>query len=125
MLLTAAALLSRASLIVAVLPFRSAIRFGSVPVGRTKLADVEDVIWAIEAVARRLPWRIVCIQKGLVAQRMLRAAGMNAILHYGMKTQEDDSLEAHVWVTIGKEAVIGGDEADAFVAVATYPRAEA
>jgi len=124
MLLTAAALLSRASLVVAVLPFRSAIRFGSVPVGRTKLSEVEDVIWAVEAARRRLPWRIVCIQKGLVAQRMLRAAGMNAILHYGMKT-EDGSLEAHVWVTIGKEAVIGGDEAHAFVPVATYPRAEA
>jgi hypothetical protein len=93
-----------------------------VPVGRAKLADAEDVIWAVEAAARRLPWRIVCIQKGLAAQRMLRAAGMDAILHYGMRClQQDDTLEAHVWVTVGQEAVIGGDEAEGFVTVATYP----
>lgn len=122
MLVTATVLLSRASLTLALVPFRSAIRFGCVPVGRAKLADAEDVIWAVEAAARRLPWRIVCIQKGLAAQRMLRAAGMDAILHYGMRSlQESDSLEAHVWVTVGEEAVIGGEEADGFVAVTTYP----
>jgi hypothetical protein len=83
----------------------------------------KDVIWAVEAAANMLPWRIVCIQKGLVAQRMLRAAGMNAILHYGVRTLwQDDSLEAHVWVTVGERLLIGGEEAHRFPAVASFPR---
>lgn len=123
LLVAATVLLSRASLIVVVMPFRSAMRFGCAPVGRRRTVKTKDVIWAVEAAANMLPWRIVCIQKGLVAQRMLRAAGMNAILHYGVRTLwQDDSLEAHVWVTVGECLLIGGEEAHRFPAVASFPR---
>jgi Transglutaminase-like superfamily len=105
-----------------VLPFRVAIRFGCVPVGPEQRQAPEDIVSAIETAARVVPWRAVCIHKGLAAQRMLRAAGANAILHYGARHREDDGkLEAHVWVTIGEHAVIGGEEAPAFALVATYP----
>ena len=122
LLVQATVLLSRATLIVVLMPFRSAMRFGCAPVGRRQTVKTEDVIWAVETAANILPWRIVCIEKGLVAQRMLRAAGMDAILHYGVRTLwQDDSLEAHVWVTVGERLLIGGEEAHGFAAVATYP----
>lgn len=122
MLLSALACLGGASVAVAVLPFRLAIRFGCVPVDPEQRQAPEDIVSAIETAARLVPWRTVCIHKGLAAQRMLRAAGANAILHYGARHREDDrKLEAHVWVTIDGRAVIGGEEASEFAAVATYP----
>jgi hypothetical protein len=122
LLVEAAALLVSASAVVAVLPFRFSIRFGCVPVRREARGALEDIVWAVETAARRLPWKVVCIEKGLVAQRMLRGAGIDAVLHYGARqTPSDGRLEAHVWVTVDGCAVIGGEEAAGFAAVATYP----
>jgi hypothetical protein len=121
-LLRAAALLGVASAAVALTPFRYAMRFGSVPLGRRQAIPAEEIVWAVEAAARRLPWRTVCIEKGLVVQRMLRLAGVRAILHYGARHHPESSkLEAHVWVTIDGRAVIGGEVAPDFAPVATYP----
>ena len=104
------------------MPFRYAIRFGSVPLGRRNAISAKEIASAVEASARRLPWRSVCIEKGLVVQRMLRLAGMNAILHYGVRHHPKSSkLEAHVWVTVDGRTVIGGAEASDFAPVATYP----
>ena len=71
---------------VAFLPFRRAIRLGSVSPAPGRSGSVSDCVWAIEAAARRTPLRAVCIQKGLALQRMLRRRGADARLHYGRGT---------------------------------------
>lgn len=122
LLLRAAIGLSAASAAVAVLPFRRAILFGSVPLAGGDRTSIEDCVWAVETAARRLPWRAMCIEKGLTAQRMLRRGGVDAILHYGARHHpQTKRLEAHVWVTVGDKPVIGGEEAGDFGRVATYP----
>jgi hypothetical protein len=116
--------LAFASATLRVVRFRRAIRFGSVSLGRNDRATyvVRDCVWAVEAAARRLPWRCVCIQQGLAVQRMLRTRGFDARLHYGARHSDAcGKLEAHVWVTVGGEAVTGGAEASGFAEVAAYP----
>lgn len=116
--------LALASAAVALLPFRRAIVRGSTPLGEAgdRAGTVETLVWAVEAAARRLPWRTVCIEQGIAAQRMLRRRGIDARLHYGARTQNTPSrLEAHVWVTVDKIAVIGAAEALGFAEIATYP----
>jgi hypothetical protein len=64
----------------------------------------------------------MCIEKGLVVQRMLRFGGTDAILHYGARhCDRTRELEAHVWVTVDRRAVIGGAESADFAAIASYP----
>jgi hypothetical protein len=64
----------------------------------------------------------MCIEKGLVVQRMLRSGGADAILHYGARHHRDTrNLEAHVWVTVDGCAVIGGAESGEFAPIASYP----
>jgi hypothetical protein len=112
--------LSVASAMVALLPFRRAVRFGCVPLGK-KGPDADECIWAIEAAARRLPWRAMCIEQGLAAQRMLRRGGLDAVLHYGIRQPPPSGkLEAHVWVSVGGKAVIGGEAASGYAEVATF-----
>ena len=118
----AASTLTIASAAVALLPFRHAIQFGSIALRPPRDASPEDVVWAVEAAARRMPWRTVCLQKGLAVQHMLRTAGLDALLHYGARHEPTGrDLEAHVWVTVGGRAVIGGEGAGGFAAVATFP----
>jgi hypothetical protein len=122
LLIRVAVALSRASAAVAWLPFRRAIAFGSVELSSVHRDRPEECQWAIEAVARRLPWRTMCIEKGLALQRLLRRSGTDARLHYGARHDPvSGKLEAHVWVTVDGRAVIGGEEAAGFAEVASYP----
>ena len=97
------------------------VRFGAAPLGITP-TDVDACIGAIQAAASRLPWRAVCIEQGLAAQRMLRQGGIEARLHYGIRNAGASAkLEAHVWVSVDGRTIIGGREAPDFAEVAVYP----
>jgi len=106
-------------------PFKRAIQLGSrqlsvpAPVGPGEV--ITDVRWAVETVARSVPWRAMCIQQGLALQWMLRRRGVDARLHYGIARDEVGGLAAHVWVAAGDAVVIGGADAPRFRRVATFP----
>ena len=122
-----AATLAVASFAICVLPFRSVVgAIASRQVRGRVAADarafqIKRVRWAVEACARRLPWRIVCFQKGLAVQRLLARRGIPTALHYGVAQDWERGLIAHVWVTHGGEAIIGGEEAPRHTCLATYP----
>lgn len=80
-----------------------------------------DIAWAIGAVARRLPLRLLCYERGIAAFQMLSARGLSATFHYGVGRNEAD-LSAHVWVTSGTLPVIGCGEADGYREVLTLTR---
>jgi hypothetical protein len=124
LLVEAWATLAMVSAARAVLPFKRAIRLGSISVRRDRRrpCSPEEIAWAVGAAARRLPWRIVCIQKGIAAQRMFRRHGFDATLHYGIApTGDRPKLHAHVWVTVAGAALVGGREAREFAPIAAYP----
>jgi len=120
--------LAVASAAVRFLPFRRAVGIGSRrlsgPVPSDHSEILRDARWSIEAAATAVPWRAVCLQKGLALQWMLRRRGIDALLHYGIAKEIPGQLEAHVWVTVDQRFVIGGEIADRFRSVATFPRAE-
>lgn len=121
-LLTAASMtLAMARLSLAIGPFRRAIHFGSVPLGGRSYAKADEIIWAITAIAKRVPFRAKCIEQGLAAQRLLRQSGIDARLHYGARQDGEGKLTAHVWVTIDRKIVLGGREAPGFTEIAAYP----
>jgi SAM-dependent methyltransferase len=115
--------LAGASAAIAFLPFRRSIAFGSVRLRRPRpAANVEQCVWAVEAAARRVPWRAKCIEQGLAVQRLLRQSGTDALLHYGARRESaSGEVKAHVWVTVAGEAVIGGEEAVGYREIATFP----
>src|SRR5689334_2389496 len=120
LLMEAAATLALASAALALLPFKLAIRTGIVPLRGDLRGDAQEVVAAVEAAAGRLPWRNMCIHKGIAAQRMLRRRGLDARLHYGIG-KDDGRLAAHVWVSLDGVPVIGGEEARAFAPVGAFP----
>lgn len=126
LLLRAACVLSGASAAVALLPFKRAIAFGCVEAIPGARLSVSDCVWAVETAAKRLPWRAMCIEQGLAVQRMLRRAGVAAVLHYGARHEPASAkLEAHVWVSVCDETIVGGCEAADFAEIAAYPKAKA
>jgi hypothetical protein len=115
--------LGLASFAVAVLPFRRAIALGSVPLFQTRQADsISELRWAVEATAARLPWRTMCIEQGIALQRLLRRRGIDGRLRYGARPVDDlTGVQAHVWITVGDEIVLGEEQAAGFAEVAVFP----
>ena len=115
--------LAFASAAIRLLPMRRIVGLASRPLGRRRAEPAQALTrarWAVEALARRVPWRAVCFQQGLALQRMLRRRGVPAVLHYGI-AQEADKLTAHVWVTVDDSIVIGAPAARTHHGVATFP----
>lgn len=118
--------LAAAWLVIAFLPFR---RLGGLlgrpgETLRPPAADerlVRQIRWAVEAAAKRVPWRAVCFQKGVALHWMLRRRGVATRLHYGVGKSPEDRLAAHVWVSLDGTILIGGDVAPDFTCLATYP----
>lgn len=121
----AAAALAAASLMIAIMPFRRIARFASLSDTVTRRTPELDrtrrAAQAVDAWARRLPWKTVCFQKGLALHWMLRRNGIGSRLHYGVDRHAEHGLRAHVWVSVGSEIVMGGDVAHEFVCLATFP----
>ena len=125
LLAEALATLARVSAAIAILPFAHVATLASArPVRARDDVDgreIDRVVRAVQAWARRAPWRTVCFQKGLAVHLMLRRRGVASRLHYGVSQGLEKGLGAHVWVSVGDRVVIGGEEAGRFACLATYP----
>jgi len=68
----------------------------------------------VERVANRVPWESKCLVQGMVAQRLLRNAGIQSTLYLGVGRDKDDNnkMTAHAWVRCGPYFVCGGNGED-------------
>lgn len=116
-----------ASAAIACLPFRRLAALLSTGTGTSRTSEhaqptIDRAIWAIEAAARRLPFKTVCFQKGLALYWMMRRRGIETRLHYGVAQKPDKGLCAHVWVSHAGATIMGGEVAAGFACLATYPQ---
>lgn len=122
-ILEAGAALVAASLATRLLPFRRYIGLGARPLKRRRgLSGVEEAR-ILAAIANRVPFRAVCLQRGLALQWMLRRRGVDAVLHYGVQMKpEGEEIAAHVWVSVDGEVLLGAPQHLLYTEVAHYPR---
>lgn len=81
----------------------------------------QDIRYAVTAWARRVPWRALCFQQGLAAQRMLRRRKRLASLYYGARRESSGDLAAHVWVKSGHVEVMGCIDIESYGLLAVFP----
>lgn len=109
---------------VAFLPFARTARLASGRARGTVPRDpgtIRQIRWAIDAVARRAPFRAKCFERGLAAQWMLRRRGIAATLFYGIARDLGEGMAAHVWVRAGDFDVVGCENAGDYTLVARFP----
>jgi len=73
---------------------------------RTPLAK-ERIIWAVEAVARHIPFVNNCLAKAMVINLFFRRANYQATLHIGVTRSDARPLDAHAWVESDGRIVTG------------------
>lgn len=88
------------------------VRAGEVP---------RRVAWAVGAAARRTPWRTKCLEQALAGKMMLRRRGVPSTMYLGVAHRP---FEAHAWLRVGRDTVLGGRDVERFAVVASFADAE-
>lgn len=101
-------------------PLRLVLRFAGATVAPSQAASagssagddaaaiVQAIVRAVERAARLLPGTSTCLARALVAQRLLRCAGVPAELRLGVARDGSAAgLAAHAWVVYGGRVLIG------------------
>jgi hypothetical protein len=76
--------------------------------GRT--VKPELVAWAIQAAARRVPWRADCLAQAIAAARWLRRHGHEPIFELGVARSDHGTLRGHAWLTLDGRVIVGGED---------------
>jgi len=81
-----------------------------------------EVRSAIEAAARRTPWKCECLVKAIVARLMLVRRGLSGTLYFGMRNKDDiqGEYEAHAWTRSGDLIVTGADQRKGYAVLSTF-----
>ncbi|WP_428029120.1 lasso peptide biosynthesis B2 protein [Ancylobacter sp.] len=117
-------ILACARLAIVALPFRKVAWIASArpsrPFPADPLAQIRRVRWAIRAVARRMPFRALCLEQGLAARILLRWRGIPTTLYYGVAKDENGKLIAHLWARADGIDVIGTEGLERFTLLCTF-----
>jgi hypothetical protein len=86
--------------------------------------EIVWVSWAVENVGAKSwmtkPWmNAPCLPRALAAHAMLRRRGIASRLCLGV-ARDRGALNAHAWIEIGNDKIVGGAEADGFTPLATF-----
>ncbi len=71
-------------------------------------AAIGRIVWAVRQAASAAPWGRTCLTEALTAEAMLRRAGYDPTLHYGVATERADGFAAHAWLEHDGVEILGG-----------------
>lgn len=121
--------LAWAKFLVRVIPFRRlAPNLGRPQAETTSTISPEEralaveISWAVQAAARHVPLRFVCLPQALAAKRMLQNRGLPSTLYLGVAPglETPDTVSAHAWLRAGDKIVTGEHEIGQYAVVATF-----
>ena len=86
------------------------------------IKTLKTIGWAIERMSLTVPWKSVCLDKALAAQRMLSSRKIDGILYLGVAKKDDQStgLKAHAWVRCGEQFITGRAGHEEFTIVSCF-----
>lgn len=120
MFLEALLCLAWAKLLIHTVPFRRlAPRLGQTQtetppaIAAAERARAVHVSWAVQAVARHVPLRFICLPQAIAAKWMLRRRGIATTLYLGVAPDraKHEAITAHAWLRAGDKIVTGESEA--------------
>jgi hypothetical protein len=80
----------------------------------------ERVVWAIEAVGRRLAGTSTCFVRALVADMALASPERPLRLNIGVRRTAEGDLQSHAWVAHQDRILVGGSLAGDYVPLVAW-----
>jgi hypothetical protein len=82
--------------------------------------QAQRIGWAVQALARRLPWDSRCLAQAVAGKWMLQRRGLPSTLYLGVSHGQENWLEAHAWLRCGDEFVTGEQQHARFKVIAAF-----
>ncbi|HZQ08981.1 MAG TPA: lasso peptide biosynthesis B2 protein [Anaerolineae bacterium] len=80
----------------------------------------QQIRWAVESMAPRIPWETLCLVQGLAGAAMLRRRHLPLSLYFGVAKTEQGEFQAHAWLCCGDQVLTGGAGRQRFSVIAAY-----
>jgi hypothetical protein len=81
---------------------------------------VERISWAVQVAGSIVP-RSTCLVQALAVQALLASGGQASTLCIGVAKDADSSIEAHAWVEMDGQVIIGATEPGRYTRLMTVP----
>ncbi|GGZ75019.1 lasso peptide biosynthesis B2 protein [Algibacter mikhailovii] len=85
-----------------------------------KMGTALLVVKVINGLETRTPWRNTCLVKALAVHSMLQKRQIVHKIHIGVAPKENKSFEAHAWLSVGTEIILGGGNLDRFHEISSF-----
>lgn len=72
------------------------------------------VVKVINGLETRTPWKNTCLVKALATHKMLKKRQINHKIHIGVAPKLNNYFEAHAWLSIENEIILGGKNLSGF-----------
>lgn len=69
--------------------------------------SIDQIVWAIEMSSQYMPGGVKCLARALTMQVLMRKWGYVPVLHIGVASDGDNTLEAHAWIEHEGNIAIG------------------
>lgn len=79
-----------------------------------KIKNGEIIAGVIDGLSLHTPWLSTCLMKVLAAHKMFDRRKITHIIHVGIKKNSSCELNAHAWLSVADEILIGGDNLNDF-----------
>jgi hypothetical protein len=71
-------------------------------------AEIDRIVWAVQRAASVAPLGRTCLTEALTAEALLRRAGCDTTLRYGVAAEGEKRLAAHAWLEHNGVEIMGG-----------------
>jgi Transglutaminase-like superfamily len=83
---------------------------------------IHHIAWAVNRAVNMLPFRMVCLPRGLAAWQMLHRRQLPGHLHFGVVKDACATISSHAWLDVCGVEVTGYPEAYDCVEIGYYAR---
>ena len=84
------------------------------PVSKEKKEKSFEIAAVVNGLSTRTVWRSTCLIKALATHKMLQKRDIEHKLHFGVTQSAENKLEAHAWLSVENEVIVGGENHEAF-----------
>ena len=76
---------------------------------------IHEIPIVVRGLSLRMPWQSTCMVESLATHYMLQKRKVPHKIHFGVKKDAKNKLEAHAWLSVGDLVIIGLENLDEFI----------
>ncbi len=81
---------------------------------------VRTIARYIKTMSRFMPWKSTCLVQAAAGKILMNRKKIDSTVYFGVKKDNKNKLQAHAWLRVGQDIILGGENASEFVVVSMF-----